>query len=398
MVVAMAFGLVGCGLQVPPSAPGDHSAGPSQGVLASPAVAAARWEAVGPALGRCVAHAAIVLSTGELVAICEDVFLKPRLLVTSDGSDWQPRELTGFATGDMSPLATSDPPHVPLLDAMAEAPGGSLVIVGADALDDISSGDAATWLSHNGISWTRSAQSPTLHDAEMRAVIATSTGFMAVGADGFPGGNVQLPGLHGPAVWRSADGAAWEHLSLARGQTPMLIEGIAAIADGWVAWGGAARPGSAAAWTSTDGQVWVMSANPPGDPWGPIGRIVEAPDGSIIAVGSIWPDGHDDASPGIWRSTDSGAHWRLVETAARTGPGALWDVVSTGARLFAAGAGGRLLESADGVEWNGDPVDPSDAAMTIRQLVPLGDVLIGFGTVESEDGTTGGIWRRAIPH
>jgi hypothetical protein len=267
--------------------------------------------------------------------------------------------------------------------------------VGADATEDISSGDAAVWMSRDASAWTRVPLSRTLQDAEMTDVAPTDSGFIAVGGDGFPGGNVQLPGLRGPVAWQSADGSAWDLTPVPRPSERMLMEGITAVSGGWLSWGGGAPPGTGAVWTSRDGEAWAFAGTPSGDPWGPIGKVIAAPDGSLIAVGSAWRGGDEDTLAGIWRSADGGSHWDRIDVVTAGGPGALWDILWTGDRFVATGAQGRILQSANGTDWSAEPPDPFNPGVTMRRLILMGDVLIGFGSEDSPNGTTARIWIRS---
>ena len=379
-IVAVAvFALVvsGCAPRTPSAPPPTSLPSPTTATVLG-------WEPVGPSLGPCDVTAAVVRASGELLAVCQDGSLRTHILTTRDGLKWQADEPSGITARDSN--------HVAILNAIAEGSDGTLVLVGAEALDDISSGDAAAWTSRDGIAWARMPSSKALQDAEMTAVGVHGNGFLAVGADGFPGGNVQLPGLRAPAVWRSTDASAWTRGTAPPVAAPMLIEGVLRVADGWVAWGGGAAPGSGAVWTSTDGDRWTISANPAGARWGPIGRIATAPDGALIAAGSAW-DAESDALPGLWRSTDAGATWTAVDVTGRPPTGALWDVIQTGHGLLATGAHGQVVESANGRDWEAES-SPGLGLVTMRRMITLGGFVIAFGSVDSEDAATAAIWRR----
>src|SRR6185503_13436962 len=61
---------------------------------------------------------------------------------------------------------------------------------------------AATWRSADGQAWSRSAPDATWDLARVRAVAATSTGWVV-------GGEVFLGSGPRAAIWTSPDGAAW---------------------------------------------------------------------------------------------------------------------------------------------------------------------------------------------
>lgn len=343
------------------------------------------WEPVGSNLGDCEVGAVVVRASGELLAICQESSLRPRVLTTRDGRTWLVREPSG--------IATNDPQQVPILRSLAEGPDGTLVLVGASAVEDISSGDAASWTSSDGIQWQRAGASQTLRDAEMTAVAAFEDGYLAVGGDGFPGANTQLPGLRAPAVWRSTDGTTWGRRSFARAGDRVLFEGVAAVPGGWVAWGGGPAPGSGAIWTSIDGADWKLATSQAGVRWGPIGRVASGPDGSLVAVGSKWGDG-EDPMPGIWRSADGGATWADLAIDGASDLGALWDVTATAGGLVAIDAQGRVAVSSDGSHWSVDASTQLMPRATLRLLVAIPGSVIAFGGVESDDDVTSGIWRR----
>ena len=77
--------------------------------------------------------------------------------------------------------------------------------------------------------------------------------------------------------------------------------------------------------------------------------------------------------------------------------GCLLDAIWAGDRFVATGAGARLVTSADGAPWADAPVDATMGDVTMRLLVRLGDSIVAFGSTESEDGSTAGIWRRDLP-
>ena len=379
-IAAAAIGLVfivaGCGPTPQPSG------------APSPFVGDSSWQSVGPALGECDVHLAVVRGDGKLVAICQDNLLRPHILTTSDGLAWEVTEPTGIETRGQA--------RVPVLNGLIEDGGASLLLVGADALDDLSGGDAAVWTSQDGVSWTKGPRSRSLRDGQMLGVVATEAGFIGVGADGYPGAGVQRPGLRSPAVWDSNDRASWRRTAIAAGPEPLLMDGIVAIPDGFVAWGGGAPPGTGASWTSADGADWTRSADPLGGSWGPIGRVAASPESAVVAVGCS-PQEIGDQVPGLWLSMDQGRTWTEMESEPGLARGCLWDVIWTGDQFLATGAGAQLLTSPDGAAWATEPVDATMAPVTLRLLMRLGDSIIVFGSMDSDERSTAGIWRRGPP-
>jgi hypothetical protein len=338
--------------------------------------------------------AALVRRDGSLLVICQDSNLRSIALTSPDGSTWSAR-----ATAGLVPRQQPNPglPDVVILNSLAEGPGGSLVVVGAEALDDISSGDAAAWTSTDGVAWQR-ANVGGFHDAAIQAVVFVHGAFVAVGSDGFPGGNTQLPGLRGPAAWTSTDGVSWARhaVEVARGRVaPIRLTGVT-VADGrLVAWGSAASPDSGVVWTSADGQAWARASAPGGGAWGP-NRII-APGSRLVGVGSwgiVDATGEKVSLPGAWDSTDRGEHWRdRPVTGARDvrelGPDVLVDVAPLGARLFAVARTGNVYASDDGGEsWGFMSKGLEVPGGSIDRLLSTGHRLVAFGSIESADGLT----------
>lgn len=369
-----------------PSAPASPAAAPS-GSIDEVATGPIRWRRLTSPVGSCHVTTVTARRDGSLLAICQtpsdDVLHGLR---SNDGLSW--------ASSDLSGIPATTPRRVTLVKALAEAPDGRLVAVGADALEDLSSGDAATWTSTDGRSWVRGPASDVLADAEMRDVVATPSGFIAAGADGYPGANVQLPGLRAAAVWTSRDGVHWRRSAPPDGRD-RLVEGIGRTSDGWVAWGGAAPPASGVAWTSADGQTWSLARAPGGGAWGPIGRIVTTGIG-LVAVGAwttVANTGDELTTSGLWGSTESGRSWTVTPISVDPTLGPLWDVVAAGTQLVATGANGLVMTSADsGATWSWQPTDPAGWLVRLSPLVVAGPRIVGFGSEETDSGTLSSIW------
>jgi hypothetical protein len=386
---ALALGVIlvaACNTPIASGVPASASETSSTEPTAGPStVVPTGWQPVGPALGDCGVRVALVRASGELLALCQDRNLRTHVLTTRDGRIWDVR--------DAPDLDGHDADHVAILSSMTESSSGTLVLVGADALDDLSSGDAAAWRSTDGVSWQRAPRAASLADSDMRGVVAADGGFVAVGADGYPGGNVQLPGLRGPAVWHSVDAMSWRKTLIPDAGAPALVDGMTGIGGGWVAWGGSAPPGTGAIWTSADSITWEKAKGTKSLEWGPI-AVVGTAAGPLVAVGSKWNEGLSEQQAGAWISRDGGMHWQPGDLES-SGLGGLWDAIHVPSGFVATGSGAVILTSTDGSTWTAVPADPVLAAVTMRILIHLGPNLVGFGDTETDEGSTPGIWVRA---
>lgn len=322
---------------------------------------------------------------------------EPRLLTSHDGRTWtiEPRDAALFA-------ATAD--HVSLVNGLAEG-ARRFVAVGATALDDISSGDARAWTSSDGLAWQAAASVTGGVDAAMLAVTAGSSGFVAVGSDGFPGGNVQLPGARGVAVWTSADGTDWTRVPAQPSFAGAIMNGVLRVDAGFVAWGqtlvGGPRTPASPIWTSRDGVRWERSTGvtDAGGPGAPIASIAGTGD-RLVAVGTRQlPDAEGASSvPGAWTSTDGGRTWKAA-TIHDDGPGGarsggMSDVTSDGNDLVAVGRldppGGQLgpasaavwRSSDQGSTWTRLTDDPAFAGASMRHVLTATGGLVVFGQAD----------------
>jgi hypothetical protein len=383
-----------------PSTPASSStAGPSQTPISgNPSIA---WTLIQPQgdLADCRnTAAALVRRDGSLLVICQDSSLRSIALTSVDGSTWSATATTGLV-----PRQQPNPglPDVVLLNGLAEGPGGLLVAVGAEPLEDISAGDAAAWTSTDGVAWHR-ANVGGFHDAAMLAAVSARGAFVAVGSDGFPGGNTQLPGLRGPAAWTSTDGMTWARHAVEAAQRraqPVQMTGVTSTDGRLVAWGSAAPPDTGVVWTSADGETWARASAPAGGAWGP-DRII-APGSRLVGVGSwgiVDAAGEKVSLPGTWESTDGGRHWRdrpVTGGPEVGGSDRLIDVAPLGTRLFAVGRTGNVYASDDGGQsWVFHSSGLEVPGGSIDRVLSTGYRLVVFGSIESADGLTTvlGIW------
>jgi hypothetical protein len=182
---------------------------------------------------------------------------------------------------------------------------GRFVVVG-DSSDLVEGGPPVYW-SDDAVHWQAPPPSGVPDSHNVTDVIATDSGFLAVGVD-----------ARGPAAWRSVDGRIWVRSLVdasARGRTDALW-GITSTRLGYFAWG--REDGHAGLWRSTDGQAWA----PAGDQ-----RVFDLPQtpeaicavreasGGLTAPGVVAPRNSGDGQRVVWSSID-GAEWTLSQ-----GPG-----------------------------------------------------------------------------
>jgi hypothetical protein len=283
--------------------------------------------------------------------------------------------------------------HLTLVNGLASAAHG-FVAVGASALFDISSGLVQAWTSTDGLHWTAAARIGGDSNAAMQAVVAGPDGYVAVGSDGFPGGNVQLPGAHGAATWSSADGARWVRSPGQASFAGAIMTGVARTGNGYVAWGeiipNSTIPGQALPiWTSPDGVSWTRTGSGRSETsFSPIGRIVVMAD-RWVAVGTRpAPEADGGGSKAAaWVSTNAGRTWGTV-TVATSGASPsnyAFDVGAVGPDLLAVGhadgpdaTNGQTTAAAwrsadEGATWTRLPDDPTFNMALMTGVLPLDD-------------------------
>jgi Neocarzinostatin family len=396
LVAAVVVGLVGM-LILRGAANGPAAASPS--LAASPLTTATigspepsplvepsptAWSAVGPDLGGCIVRTAVVRHFGELVAVCQDLANQTvQVLSSSDGRTWTRSEPSG-----LQPQAAG---HLVLLNGLADSNNGMLVLVGAEASGDISSGDAAAWTSTDGLHWTRVEPSAAFRDAKLNAVAATTDGFLAVGDDGFPGPSVQMPGLRGGAVWHSADGRTWARLPGPASFAHQELLGIVATTGRDLVWG--VPPfGGGGFWSSSDGQSWAPATASSGGTLGQIGQVLPTASG-YVAVGWLTVPGSAGGTVGeIWISAD-GQTWFPVPIGGNGSTSGFWGVAAAEGNLIAVGEGGAVAASTDGgATWGWLPADLALSGVELPRLESVNGSVVAFGNIASGGTTVGRIW------
>ncbi len=211
--------------------------------------------------------------TGEVTD--EALLLRPAVWISADGIEWaRAWEGAGMARG----LPAIDPPETGAfvlspMQAITVGPDGTLVAVGT-AVDELGVGVAAVWTSGDGQNWERVPHDPgvfagsTGMDVVMLDVTAGESGFVAVGSErDHQGAGLWWMGGVRPAVWTSADGTAWERITLddqafEAFATTRSISTVAASPTGFVTAGPiAADSGPVTIWTSADGTRWQVVAS-----------------------------------------------------------------------------------------------------------------------------------------
>ncbi|MFG1999046.1 WD40/YVTN/BNR-like repeat-containing protein [Spirillospora sp. NPDC048911] len=254
------------------------------------------------------------------------------LTVTSpDGRAWAPVTVTADGA----------------LGAVASGPQGYVVVGVAGAA-------ATAWRSSDLKTWTRSAAIAGMEGRTwMRDVVATSTGYVAVGGrQNARGGGSQ------PAVWTSADGAKWT-----AAPAPALPSGLTA---------------------GVLTQVAVRG-------------------GQLVALGTSDQSGRSQSFTGV--SADGGRTWRMAVPAGAT---TLTAVTATAKGFVLAGVTGApsrqdvvLWTSPDGAAWQPTPArgtgldGPGD--QRLAGLVAHGSELVAVGVTADHRGESPTLWRTAAP-
>ncbi len=316
--------------------------------------------------------------------------------------------------------------------------GATVVAVGSGPR-----GAAAWWTGPDG-TWRQALDDPSFQGAKMTDVVATSSGFVAVGQHGDEA-----------AAWTSTDGASWIAAAVAaagadpNSESGSLMLRVATGPQGLVAIGpGKETETGPAEWSSTDGRDWSIAADPiPGV--AAATDIGVLPDGRYVILGAS-PDG-SETSAGAWTSTDarswtpmpsspisgltafvpwrggivavggdekpviydmaSNGEWSVVEHV----PGSETEdrsvyvtaITATADRLIATGASPKgvvgIWSSEDGMAWtladspglNGPEgeFEPSDIAAAGSQIVVVGD----FPNHDASFTWSASVWTNPAP-
>jgi hypothetical protein len=353
------------------------------------------------------AHVEDVAQVGDaLIAVGSDLGLRgeagtgcrPAIWRSDDGLRWV-RQAPG----------TVLPPVGPEVDQ--PTPCGSATgwrIAAGDGAVVIASGGRRTWVSPDGLAFTPVASTASgLRGDEWRkhpgrdslmplgitSMVATPSGFVAVGEGAYGWSQVGSPG---GMSWTSRDGVAWQASPYEKDSYAGCgFETLASTAEGLVSLSARATVSGppAGACMSSDGRRWTRSPVPAlGGPEVTVSDLASGP-GGLVAVGRSGDAG------AIWTSPD-GAGWSSVADAGLVdGAGSRVEVGTVGVSgdgWVAAGRqqtpGGRMLalwRSPDGMAWTrDDPVpavpstgEPIGLATMASRLVVVTDtgVIVGPG-------------------
>jgi hypothetical protein len=317
-------------------------------------------------------------------------------LRSADGKTWK----SGTSGG-----TNGFPEHI------AAGPKG---IVAIGTLD----GKTASWASADGIHWDYHLKVfPTAFGTNdfvrVSDVVATSTGWLAVGRDDIACYTDCIPQPLRAPVWTSSDGLTWTRVASQASLRTAGLNAVAAIEGGFIAGGDAG--GRAAFWLSPDGLGWTRVLDDPS--LGPTdsGAVVQvvgiaARDGSIVAVGMQRANG--DAPPTVmaWRSTD-GRTWTAASVEGAS-EGQVFSVAATPTGFLATGPSGDtsclggIWSSTDGSAWTCEATDPAFEGFGPYSAAGSPDIeiaagLTSFGCEDDSDpcheGFPGAIWWRPIP-
>jgi hypothetical protein len=239
--------------------------------------------------------------------------------VSPDGHIWQVSAPKALAHADVYSLLAAD---------------GLVVATGQDTTNGFA---AASWASHDGLSWTRSTGD--LGCGVMSQVARLGSEFVAFGNKTPDAPEVDVP--PGVCEWVSPDGIAWQPVALPDKTFPASagISSIAAGAGGLVAVGSVAGPtqSAAAAWSSPDGRAWTRLAT--GIPAGWISLDVVLPGGpGYVALGT------DGSGNSVLATSADGLAWTPTPVPEQG--------VLEGGPSIASGSAGVVLA---GFSTNGDP-------------------------------------------
>ncbi|MFD0900868.1 beta propeller repeat protein [Actinomadura sediminis] len=284
------------------------------------------------------------------------------------------------------------------VDAVAAA-GGRAVAVGGG------NGNAAVWSSPDGAAWARAKVpalpgrlTDVAHGARgWLAVGRTGEAALALRSSdgvtwrraGFPAG-VPAAVAAGPAGYVAVgEGAAWISSDLERWRGARLdgaAADVAATANGYVAVG--ARAKAPAVWTSADGAAWRPVRLPSGLN-GPLTGVAAA-GGAVVAVGPGVPPLVSADGGATWTPRDIGAVSPTAVTATPDG----FVVAGVTKRLD-----GVVFASPDGGGWRRVPVPglggPADRRLTA--LAPFGGGVLGTGSSDDGAAVTPLLWRADVP-
>jgi hypothetical protein len=247
----------------------------------------------------------------------------------------------------------------------------------------------AIYLSSNGVDWVVVPLAAGVGQAD-----ASEFSLLAPGPAGIVVlGNVCCTNEGQPALWRSADGRAWDRLAYPDAIGPAELTDLIATGDRYVVTG--RLNGVAAMWTSSDGATWTaVDGREAGFGPGLISDVARTPNG-LVAAGHLDVKGTYDGA--VWTSPD-GENWTRVaaEPLAGDDDSLVSRIVPWAGGWFLIGRDGPHAERVrcDQMGQNGhlasiaEPVipDPVDS-----------DLTCGWGREVQWLTADGTAWQRVVP-
>ena len=346
---------------------------------------------------------------------------KPYLTEPATGGVMRPSRMYWLALGAML-LAGCGSAATPSASATTIPPMAS---PSAEA-SAVAAPQTATPSASSASGWHRVQGLPQSVGGALRDVVATGSGFAAVGSSGVRG-----PG----AAWTSADGTVWQATPGQAALTSMPLEGVVATGTGLTAFGfpcpdvgecvtaaevtfggsawsqapafvGAegAEPARFAkigerlvgvgfayatvdpvayagrVWTSPTGITWTQVPDAPVFAKAQINDVAVGPHG-LVAVGSAQTGSELGTDAAVWTSPD-GLHWTRLASQPDFADAAMNAIVVSGSGLVAVGQGAlgaAVWTSADGSHWARVADAPSLHDAVMHGVVSLASSLLAVG-------------------
>ncbi|HWH23827.1 MAG TPA: hypothetical protein VNW68_02920 [Candidatus Limnocylindria bacterium] len=242
------------------------------------------------------------------------------------------------------------------------------------------------WRSADGRSWQRSAPADLLHVTPL--AMASFEGQLYIGGtlSSCPllsDVGCDEPPEAGNAVWRSVDGASWQRLDVPETLGQGLIDGMVVGAGQLAIHGGEGDAFTATVWLTSDGLAWAEQRQLGGPE--PI-SVLHGDAAGFVAFGTRYDEGLDAVEVVASRSAD-GMPFEPASVPAgidATVEGVAFD----GRRYVAVGHGGDehdgtlvpiTLISLDGRDWRLAEVGPEMAGAGLRRIAAVPDGLIAIG-------------------
>jgi hypothetical protein len=276
----------------------------------------------------------------------------------------------------------------------------------------------ASWISADGIAWTyRAAVFPSSLKGDdvvtVTDVVATSTGWLAVGRDDpicqIGCGQDPLRAL----AWTSKDAETWTRVPAQASLSKAAMNAVTAVDGGFVAVGEAG--GHAAFWTSPGGLTWdrvpddLIFGPPQGaGPGATVSAVGVATSGGTVVTVGMASVATPDGGPIVlaWRSTD-GRTWTQA-TVERAEEGQVFAVAATTTGFLATGPSGAtsclggIWSSIDGATWACEASDPGFEGFGPYAAAgsPAFEMAVGLTDVGWDEnsglGLPGAIWFRPV--